>query len=133
MVLRQKKKSRKFLGSRRWGVGNIKNARGKGSRGGVGKGGRKGKFTYAVKYDKERIRSKGFAKWKARNLQETNLDRISKVVEKMDGEKPVLELRGYKVLSNGRLSKPCTIKASAFSKGALEKIGEAKGEAVTLE
>ena len=39
MVLRKDKRARKFLGDRRWGGGNIKNNRGKGDKGGIGRGG----------------------------------------------------------------------------------------------
>lgn len=39
MVERQKKRNRKYLGTRQHGVGNKKKARGAGTRGGVGKGG----------------------------------------------------------------------------------------------
>jgi large subunit ribosomal protein L15 len=49
MVLRYEKKARRYLGTRRWGGGNIKNRRGSGSRGGVGRAGKKHKFTRIVK------------------------------------------------------------------------------------
>ena len=39
----------------------------------------------------------------------------------------VIELENYKVLSNGTLSAKATIKASAFSKAAEEKIKAAAG------
>ena len=55
MVLRRSKKNRKNLGRRTWAVGNKKNNRGAGSRGGTGKAGRKHKWTFIVKYQKNRI------------------------------------------------------------------------------
>ncbi len=132
MVIRQKKRARKYLGTRRWGVGNIKNARGAGDRGGVGKGGKKHKWTYIVKYEPERIRSKGFNQWEHVELKEIDLNVLSKMAEKSKDAKPALELRGYKVLSDGVLRKPAVIKATNFSKKALEKIKQSGGEAIKL-
>ncbi len=132
MVIRIKKKGRKYLGTRRWGVGNIKNARGAGERGGVGLGGRKHNWTHIVKYEKERIRSKGFTQWEHVNLKEIDLDVLSKRAEEAKDAKPTIELRGYKVLSDGMLRKPAIIKAAGFSKKAMEKIKQAGGEAIKL-
>ncbi len=132
MVLRTKK-NRKFLGSRTWGWGNKKNNRGSGARGGVGRGGRKSKWTYTVKYDKERIHTPGFVMPRRVVLDEISLDKISDIAEEMKEEKPTVELRGYKVLSNGSLSKPAVIKAMGFTEKAMEKIKQAGGEAVKLE
>ncbi len=129
MVVRKESKNRRYLGSRRWGAGNIKNRRGKGSRGGVGKSGKKHWFTYIVKYAPERIRAKGFSKWDKKVLKTIDLDKVSKLARKNDSQKPVIELKGYKVLGDGSLSKPAVIKASSFSKSAEEKIKGAGGEA----
>ncbi len=130
MVIRIKKQSRKYLGARRWGAGNIKNRRGAGDRGGVGKAGKKHKFTRIVKYEKERLGKVGFAPWRKRRLKEINLDRISAMVASAKEEKPSLNLEGYKVLGGGKLLKPVQIKADAFSKKAAERIGAAGGEAI---
>lgn len=132
MVVRQRKKNRKYHGTRSWGAGNIKNRRGAGDRGGVGKGGRKNKFTYMVKYEPERIRKKGFASWGAKELKEINLTGISKLAKASVEQKPTIELKGYKVLSDGVLEKPAIIKATGFSKKAQEKIKGSGGEAVPL-
>ncbi len=130
MVLRYEKKSRKYLGARRWGAGNIKNRRGAGSRGGVGRGGRKHNFTHVVVYEPERIRKKGFSIWKAKELRETDLGKINAMARKSGDAKPTIELKGYKVLGDGVLEKPAIVKATAFSKLAEEKIKKAGGEAV---
>lgn len=132
MVLRNKKRSRKFLGSRSWGVGNIKNARGSGSRGGTGRGSRKSKFTRTVKYEKWRIKKVGFTPWRKSKLVAISLDAVSRRVEQSGTEKPTLELDGYKVLSNGALTRPAVIKATGFSKKAMDKIKASGGEAVRL-
>jgi len=130
MVERIKKRSRKYLGNRRWGVGNIKNARGAGCRGGVGKGGRKHKMTYLLVYERESLVHKGFAPWRKKRLQEIDLDAISKKASKLTEQKPMIELKGYKVLGDGKVAKPVIVKADGFSKNAERKIKEAGGETV---
>jgi large subunit ribosomal protein L15 len=131
MVLRVKKKSRKYLGSRSWGVGNIKNARGSGDRGGTGRGGRKGKWTHTVVYEKDSIKKVGFAPWRKKNYSEINLGDISRNIEKLKKGNEIM-LRNYKVLSRGSISVPVKISARAFSKKAEEKIKAVGGEAVKL-
>ena len=131
MVLRLKKKDRKFLGSRSWGGGNIKNRRGSGDRGGTGRGGKKGKFTHTVVYEKESIRKVGFSPWKRRSYSEINLEDISRNIEKLKKGNDIV-LRGYKVLSMGDIKEPVKISANAFSKKAEEKIKAAGGEAIRL-
>ncbi len=126
MVVRKEKRLRKFLGTRHLGFGNIKNARGKGDRGGVGKAGiRKHKFTWVTAKAPELIRSKGFVRWRARKLNTITL----KEINAMGQEK--LEFPGYKVLSNGSIGK-VVIKASAFTKKAEEKIKASGGEAIKI-
>lgn len=129
MVLRVKSKTRKFLGNRRWGAGNIKNARGAGDRGGVGRGGRKHKMTYLLVYEKDTLYKKGFTS-RRKKLMEMDLDAISKKAAGMQDQKPTIELRGYKVLGDGKITKPVIVKAEGFSKNAEKKIKEAGGEAV---
>ncbi len=77
MVVRRAKKNRKFLGTRRWGVGNIKNARGAGGRGGVGDIGRlrKHDFTYITAKAPWMLRKKGFAPTNRRVLEEITLSK----------------------------------------------------------
>ena len=131
MVQRNNKRSRKYLGSRRWGGGNIKSRRGKGSRGGVGKGGTKHKWSYTVVYARETIGKKGFKPWRPEKQLETDIRAISGMASTTE-PKPTIELRGYKVLSQGNISRPVIVKASGFSKKAEEKIRKAGGEAVKL-
>lgn len=131
MVLRIKKR-RKYFGDRSWGAGNIKNARGAGDRGGVGRGGRRHKWTYTVVYEKETIGKKGFAPWRRKTLEIIDLDAISKQAAGIQDSKPTIELKGYKVLGDGKLAKPVVVKASGFSKSAEEKIKQAGGEVVRL-
>jgi large subunit ribosomal protein L15 len=128
MALRYEKKSRRYLGTRRWGGGNIKNRRGSGSRGGVGRAGKKHKFTRIVKYEKERLHHRGFAPWRKVRLNEINLDSVSKAAL----GKGELELRGYKVLGGGAITSPIKVRASGFSKKAMEKIKQAGGDAIRM-
>ncbi|MGC8571731.1 MAG: uL15 family ribosomal protein [Candidatus Micrarchaeia archaeon] len=136
MVIRKEKKNRKFLGTRRWGLGNIKNGRGAGDRGGVGKVGKltKHDFTYITAKEPWLIHSKkGFPSRRANTLKEISLKTINTMIEDSKEQKPTIELKNYKVLSNGMLSKPVIIKASKFSKQAIEKIKNIGGEAEVIE
>ncbi len=128
MAYRRSKTSRKYLGMRSWGVGNIKNNRGKGSRGGVGKGGKKHKFTKAVLAG--RLGKVGFTPFRQKRYPAINLDEVSRRLIKAGAQS--LELRGYKVLGGGSLALSASIKAKAFSKSAEAKIKAAGGEAVKL-
>ncbi|MDE1866042.1 MAG: uL15 family ribosomal protein [Candidatus Micrarchaeota archaeon] len=134
MVVRREKRNRKYYGSRRWGVGNIKNARGKqGSRGLAGRGlgtGSKHNFTYVTAYEPELIRKVGFTPWNQRKLKSISLREVERLLSRKDER--VIELGEYKVLSNGTLSAKATIKAARFSKAAEEKIKSAGGEAVKI-
>lgn len=132
MVLRVKK-NRKYFGSRRWGAGNIKNARGAGDRGGTGRGGRKHKMSYYWAHDRDSTHGeKGFVPFRRKRLREIDLDGISRMAAESSEGRPVIELKGYKVLGDGRVAKPVVVKASSFSKSAQRKISESGGEAVRL-
>jgi len=131
MVYRKEKRNRKYFGTRRWGMGNIKNARGKGDRGGVGKGGKKHKFTYVTAKTPELIgKKRGFFSINKKNYKEMTLEGINRLAN--TGNRTEIDLPNYKVLSNGKLERGIKIKASAFSKKALEKIKSANGEAIVL-
>lgn len=129
MVVRREKRNRKYLGTRRWGVGNIKNARGAGDRGGVGRAGsRKHNWTYMTSHAREEMHQKGFEPWNRSRLDQITLRQINNMAEGKE-----IELRNYKVLSNGSINKPVVIKAAGFSKAAAEKIKAAGGEAIVIK
>jgi large subunit ribosomal protein L15 len=130
MVVRKEKRNRKYLGSRHWGLGNIKNGRGSGDRGGVGKGSRKPRWTWTVKHP-ELIGHKGFHPWGQKKMKWITLNEINNMLYREN--KDTLELNNYKVLSNGNLDYKVTIKASSFSKKAIEKIQAADGKAEVLK
>jgi large subunit ribosomal protein L15 len=135
MVRRHRKRSRKkYLGSRSCGAGNIKHRRGKGSRGGVGYGGSKNKWTYIVKYEPDHFGRHGFVPPKSCRLKEINLWEINNMLEggklkKDNSGRFIVELKGYKVLGSGRLSSPVSVKATSFSKSAVDKIKSFGGDA----
>jgi large subunit ribosomal protein L15 len=133
MVVRKDKKNRKYFGTRRWGAGNIKNARGAGDRGGVGKGGRKHKFTRITAKTPWLIHRKGFTKWNQRKLQIITLDGINKMFDDGEAKGSSIELPYHKVLSNGSLRNGIKVSASAFSAKAIEKIKGSGGEAVVIK
>lgn len=132
MVIRRPNHNRKHLGARRWGKGNIKNARGAGDRGGVGWGGRKHKFTLLTAKYPERIRKKGFAPWRRSKLLEISLREIDAIATTNKEQMPKLVFKDSKVLGNGNLTKPVHVSAVRFSKSALEKIKAIGGEAIML-
>ena len=70
----------------------------------------------------------GFTPWHKSKQGVVNLD----YVEVAAGGKGEIELRGYKVLGGGSISKPIKITASGFSKSAQEKIKSAGGEAIQI-
>ncbi len=133
MVVRKNKRTRKYLGARRWGRGNIKNGRGAGDRGGVGNGGKKHNFTYLTAKAPELIgRPKGFINPKNNKISEITLEQINKLILESKQSNNELEFKNCKVLSNGNITKPLVIKAAKFSKQAIEKIKNSGGQAVII-
>lgn len=131
MVVRKEKRNRKYFGTRRWGAGNIKNARGTGDRGGVGNAGvRKHKFTRMTAKHPELLRKKGFTVWKSKKLKYITLEQIGRI-SAAEG-KTEFEFRNYKVLSNGNPANGMKIKATSFTKKAEEKIKASHGEAIKI-
>jgi large subunit ribosomal protein L15 len=136
MARRHRKRSRKkYLGSRSCGAGNIKNRRGKGSKGGKGyAGSHKHKWTYIVKYEPEHFGKSGFVPPRREGKKEINLWEINKMIGRGDFKKDesgkfAVELKGYKVLGAGKLDFPAFVKASTFSKCAASKIKSFGGDA----
>lgn len=133
MVVRRKKKVRKFRGKRSYGYGSHKKHRGGGSRGGRGKAGmHKHKWSYTVKYEPEHFGKRGFKRPSAvvKKVKTINLGRLSALAA---GKKKIdLTKLGYnKVLGSGKIQAAIEVVAEAFSKKAIEKI-EAAGGKVTV-
>ncbi|HPR66039.1 MAG TPA: uL15m family ribosomal protein [Methanothrix sp.] len=121
-----KSKLKKFRGSRTCGGGTHKNRRGAGSRGGHGNaGGCKHHF------QREMMRGRamgkhGFYKHNAKEVDVVNVGEL----DSMAGEDGRIDLGRMKVLGRGKLARPVTVTANAFSATAREKIEEAGGEVV---
>jgi large subunit ribosomal protein L15 len=117
---------KKFRGSRTHGGGTHKNRRGAGSRGGHGNaGGCKHHF------QREMMRGRamgkhGFYKHNAKEVDVVNVGEL----DSMAGDDGRIDLGKMKVLGRGKLARPVSVSAAAFSAVAREKIEEAGGEVV---
>jgi large subunit ribosomal protein L15 len=133
----------RLRGRRTCGYGQKFKHRGKGSKGGKGMAGtgkRAGqKVTWRLRYHPDYFGKKGFKtrqkKGLAMNVGYINdklntLIKEKKAIKEKDGYK--IELKGYKILSTGKVDKKLFIKADGFSKKAEEKIVKAGGAAEKL-
>ena len=142
MVVTRQKKHRRNRGERTY-HGAHRNWRGGGNRGGRGQaGGHKHKWSYVVKYDKDRYGQHGFLKPSA----EVNTISLSVLQEMLDyfvekkfatkeGSVVKVDLAkaGYqKVLGNGKVKSAMEVQAAMFSKSAEKKITESGGKAVKI-
>ena len=137
MPIRRKKKVSKLRGKRRHGKGNIKNRRGAGNRGGRGNAGlHKHKWSYVVKYDKDRYGNRGFVRQIKKRVKTINLWEIENMIKNGDIEKKgdnySFEFDG-KVLGSGDIGFPIFIKAISFTKKAESKIKAAGGKIEKFE
>ncbi len=130
-MARQKKRSRKFLGTRNHGTGNKKNRRGKGGKGGWGRAGmHKQRFSYITRYEPDFFGVHGFAGVRTVRLPTTNLYEIEQLavggkLETREG-KLFYEFDG-KILGSGKITRAVAVKCLAFSEGAEKKIKAAGG------
>lgn len=133
-------KKRKYAGNRSFGGGNAKNRRGKGNRGGVGRAGfHKHNWLRTIKMGETNKRDRGEHGFRhfSNKLKEISVEMLCS--QAAAGKYPqkdgfyVIELKGFKVLSNGVASLKLDVKASAFTKPAIEKIKAAGGKAEALE
>ncbi|MGB9635544.1 MAG: uL15m family ribosomal protein [Candidatus Micrarchaeia archaeon] len=133
MVVTHKRKSRRRLGNRRWGRGNVKKGRGSGCRGGVGRAGAlKHKKTYTYKYERDRYGVHGFVNKTRAEENVINLTQISRMIAagKVEKKDNVYYFKfDGKVLGGGQLFFPVIVEARSFSKGAIDKIEQVGGEA----
>lgn len=145
MVVRRRKKHRRFRGRRTY-KGAKKRRRGAGRRGGRGLAGlHKHKWTYTVKYAPEHFGKRGFIPPKAmvRPIMAINLEDLDKMVddllerklaERVDDKIKINlpKIGCEKVLGGGRVSRPLIIEAKYFSKKAKEKLEAAGGKVVVI-
>jgi large subunit ribosomal protein L15 len=125
---------------KRWGGhGHKFKARGKGSSGGKGFAGT-GKMaaqkkTWVLKYDPKHLGKYGFTSRNKKLLQinlrdiNNNIKTFLKDGTAKQGKETEINLKGYKVLSEGKIVNGLIIKASAFSEKAKEKIEAAGSKA----
>jgi len=125
MTTKKRKKVTRHHGSHTHGRGFKKKARGKGHRGGVGKAG-SGKRAD----QKKNLKVNPFGKSKTLRRKPTvklKVMNLTQVLVKFKGQKEI-NLKGYKILSEGEVKDKITIKASAASKSALDKVKKAGGD-----
>lgn len=138
-MTRKLRKIRKKRGSRTQGYGKIGQHRGGGQRGGHGKTGRhKHKWSYVLRHEpdyfkKHRFKSpRGQTKNNIINLKELEeiAAKLTPKTRKKMARIPVdLEEMGYdKLLGEGKITMPVSVKVPSVSEAALSKIEEAGGE-----
>lgn len=139
MARRIKSSKRKhYMGNRSWGAGNIKNRRGKGNRGGVGRAGW-GKHKWFWKIKTEGVDTpKGFFSISRRQAPTIGLEEISRGIESGRFKKGAqgvaeVELKGSKVLGGGRFAHKAKVTALAFTAKAKERIEAAGGQAIAAQ
>ncbi len=124
MTARFRRKFSRQRGSGSHGWGGKKKHRGGGSQGGKGQAGMlKQKKSWRIRFDPEHFGRADFAPqehFKTINLRD------------LEQGKNEFVLEGIKVLGTGKLDRAVTVKASAFSAGAKEKIEKAGGKAEVL-
>ncbi len=137
MPRRLGKRKKKYLGERSHGAGNIKNRRGKGSRGGRGRAGL-GKHKWFKKIVEEGTGvAGGFVPPTRVRYENVSLNRLGEEARrgkwaKEGGVYQIILGRDVKVLGGGRLGVKANVVAGAFSAQAKKKIEEAGGTAKTM-
>lgn len=137
MPARFKKKVRKMRGKKWHGWGGKKKHRGGGSRGGRGKAGLRGiKKSYMLVYEPEHFVKKGFhippSLARAKAVRCINLKNLEELAEKENLKEIDLSKFGYqKLLGNGKITKPLTIKVKFVTKLAKSRIEAAGGRVVS--
>jgi large subunit ribosomal protein L15 len=131
----KRKKVVKMRGSKWHGYGSKKKHRGSGSQGGKGQAGQfKHKKTFFKRWGK--AKQPRFKSLEQRNVRAKEKAINIRDLVKLAGEKMEIDASefGYgKVLSEGILERPVTIKAKTFSERAKQKIEAAGGKAVVEE
>ncbi len=136
MKLKKRKKSSRFRGSHTHARGFKKKARGSGNRGGKGMAGtgkradQRKTLILNLPYDyfgkDKTLRRKQKPRLKSISLQQIASNLQSFLKDKAES----IDLKGYKILGEGSINKKLTIKASAASKSAIEKIKKSGGEII---
>ncbi|MHA1722226.1 MAG: uL15 family ribosomal protein [Candidatus Baldrarchaeia archaeon] len=147
-MVRRKKKSRKFRGSRTHGYGRVGQHRKGGSRGGKGRAaGRKHghMWSYIIKYEPNRFGKHGFHRpqeliREPRTINIGELDEkivflLENKIAEYERDQIVIDVTKLgldKVLGKGKVTKPLIVKAKSFTMSAIKKIEEAGGKAIVI-
>jgi large subunit ribosomal protein L15 len=143
---RDQKKTKKFRASRTYGYGTVGQHRKHGQKGGVGKtGGKKHKWTRIVKYDPKYFGKTGFKRPPKYQVEDEiiNIGDLNDCIPNLLEEEIAIKDGNYisidldklhydKVLGKGNLDYKVKITAKKFSKGAIKKIEDAGGQALSL-
>lgn len=148
MVVRRRRKARKFRGSRTHGYGRVGQHRKGGSRGGKGRAaGRKHghMWSYIIKYEPDRFGKHGFHRPQelVREPKTINVGELDEIVDfllenkiaEYEEDKIVIDVTKLgldKVLGKGKVTKPLIIKAKSFTTSAIKKIEDAGGKAIII-
>jgi large subunit ribosomal protein L15 len=131
------RKTRKKRGSRTVGYGRVGQHRDQGSKGFRKCGRHKAGWSWVQRYDPDYFGKNGFTSPKSlrQKIIVVNVRELDELAEKHSVEKEKgklfidLESLGFsKLLGTGKVTKPLTVKVSACSKSAAEKIMEAGGQ-----
>jgi large subunit ribosomal protein L15 len=134
MTARFRKKVRRQRGSHTHGWGAKKKHRGSGSRGGAGAGGMFfQKRSYVTTYEPDRFGRKGFVPQAAAERPKAiNVKDVEALAAKNKLKEIDVSQFGYgKVLGDGRLTAPITVKAKIITERARAKIEKAGGKAIS--
>ena len=144
MVVRRRRKIKKYRGSRTVGRGCVKRGRGSGEKGGKGlSGGHKQKWSYFLRYMPDYFGKHGFvrpdevsAEILAINVGDID-EHIDELVEKgaarREENKFIVDMAKIgvdKVLGGGKVTHSIEVIAKEFSESAKKKLEEAGGKAV---
>jgi len=138
-VTRKLRKIRKKRGSRTQGYGRVGQHRGGGQRGGHGKAGlHKHKWSYTLKHEPDYFKKDRFKSPTGRKEDNiVNLKELEEIASKLTPRRKKrnvkvlidLEEMGYdKLLGEGKITIPVSVKVPSVSETALRKIEEAGGE-----
>jgi len=144
MVVRKRRKIRKYRGSRTVGRGCAKRGRGSGEKGGKGmSGGHKQKWSYILRYMPDYFGKHGFIRpddvrstTRAINIGDIDehIDNlVSAGAARREADKffvDVTKLGFDKVLGGGKVTRPIEVTAKEFSESAKRKLEGAGGGAV---
>jgi len=136
MTARFHKKVRRMRGTHTHGWGEKKKHRGAGSRAGRGKSNwlySKRSYTYA--YEPERLGKKGFVpRAKSKKVPSINVMELDSIAKARNMTEVDVKALGYgRVLGDGKLTRPLTVKAPQITEKAKAKIEEAGGKAIETE